>query len=503
MALSVLLLAFVKALLTFIPAYVLSRIIHSLEATPVPSAYLPSIILNHFSLRPTLPSTPVDPIHSSPTQTEITLCIALALSSALSGIISSHQAYWDLEHVSEPIKIQLRALLFQKTLRKKDVVADEGGGKTQVLNLFTVDVARLAGFGNDAAGVMVAVVDLVIGTVLLYKLLGSSAFIGILLNTASIPLNKSLASVTFDVDRRRSLARDRRIAGVDEVLGGIRTVKFDAAEEYWEDKLGRMRKEEVSLQRVRYHLGTLYNLIWLASLCVACVCKILNLSCKRGSLPILCLLITFTVFTKVQHGLLTPSIAFPSLAIFNSLTQVWTILPGTFIKLTEGLVSLKRLASYLDGPEVDLEISLLQEDEDTFGIDNATISYPSNEPNTTPEGRSTPLTSFALRSVSVTIPSRSLTLVCGPVAAGKSLFLLGLLGEVNVNVENGSMKFPQTIDSGVKKRGLQEIREEEWLVEGSAFVPQVGTLSLPDTHSSYWANVFTLYIRPHGSNQDR
>lgn len=45
-------------------------------------------------------------------------------------------------------------------------------------------------------------------------------------------------------------------------------------------------------------------------------------SLDRGSLPILSLLLTFTTFTKLQHGILTPSIAFPSLAIFNSLTQV-------------------------------------------------------------------------------------------------------------------------------------------------------------------------------------
>lgn len=79
--------------------------------------------------------------------------------------------------MSEPIKVQLRALLFRKALRRKDV-ALESGGSAQVLNLsvldlvcdmrlrssrlsvrFTFDASRLASFANDTAGLVVAVVD--------------------------------------------------------------------------------------------------------------------------------------------------------------------------------------------------------------------------------------------------------------------------------------------------------------------------------------------------------
>lgn len=49
---------------------------------------------------------------------------------------------------------------------------------------------------------------------------------------------------------------------MDEVLLGIRGVKFDAAEDYWEEKIGERRGSEVRLQRARYWIGTGYNLIW-------------------------------------------------------------------------------------------------------------------------------------------------------------------------------------------------------------------------------------------------
>lgn len=83
---------------------------------------------------------------------------------------------------------------------------------------------------------------------------------------------------------------------------GIRAVKYEAGEDHWEAKLSRLRDDEVYLQRLRYWMGTAYNLIW-------------------GSVPIFSLLATFFAFSKFQQGRLTPSIAFPALTVFNSLTQ--------------------------------------------------------------------------------------------------------------------------------------------------------------------------------------
>lgn len=228
--------AVVKALLTFVPAYLLSEIIHSLEVKETDRPY------------------------------QISLCLGLAGAGALSGTLASQATYWEMAAISKPVHFQLRTLLFEKTLRRKDIVPTgqhgHSGGKTQVMNLFTLDVPRIAGLGADLANVSTALVDLVIGTSLLYSLLGYSAFIGLALNLATIPFNKLLADYTFDVDRRRSLARDERISAVDEVLAGIRGVKFEAGEDHWEARIEHLRREEVRLQRVRYWLGTFYNLIW-------------------------------------------------------------------------------------------------------------------------------------------------------------------------------------------------------------------------------------------------
>lgn len=228
--------AVVKALLTFVPAYLLSEIIRSLEVEETDRTY------------------------------QLSLCLGLAVSGSLSGTLASQASYWEMAAISKPIHFQLRSLLFEKTLRRKDVVSTgqhgHAGGKTQVQNLFTLDVPRIAGLGADLANVSTALVDLIIGTCLLYSLLGWSSLLGLALNAFTIPFNKLLADFTFNVDHRRSLARDERISAVDEVFAGIRGVKLEAGEDYWETRIETLRREEVRLQRLRYWLGTAYNLIW-------------------------------------------------------------------------------------------------------------------------------------------------------------------------------------------------------------------------------------------------
>lgn len=200
------------------------------------------------------------------------------------------------------------------------------------------------------------------------------------------------------------------------------------------------------------------------------------ISFPRGSIPIFALLLTFASFTKIQGGVLTSSIAFPSLAIFNSLAAVWTILPGTMIKLTEGLVSLKRLSNYLSGPEVQLDSMTPTTPTDgrdgSYIISKATFTYPSSTPITTEptppptirQGR------FFLRDISLSIPIGRTTIVAGPVASGKSLLLLGLLGEADL--VDGRVLFPQSSD-GVEMVS-RSIDEDDWLVSSAtAFVPQV------------------------------
>lgn len=194
----------------------------------------------------------------------------------------------------------------------------------------------------------------------------------------------------------------------------------------------------------------------------------------------LCILVSLTSFSLLQGGQLTPHVAFPSLAIFNALTLVWTVIPGTMVKLVETVVSLRRIAAYLGAPEVERlppseTAPLLVDTRESFSLLRVSLAYPRDVGLEANDAS----THFRLRSLSLRLRVGQLNLVVGPVAAGKSLFLLGLLGEADVL--EGSHDFPRSRPA-VSLPGPTHVSDADWLVEGTAYVPQVShaqTLSTP------------------------
>ena len=73
----------------------------------------------------------------------------------------------------------------------------------------------------------------------------------------------------------------------------------------------------------------------------------------------------FGTYTALTGKPLTPDVTFSSLALFNQLAMPLFILPMSLAMLVNGLVSTKRLLTFLLAPEVEgKESSVLDDDED-------------------------------------------------------------------------------------------------------------------------------------------
>jgi hypothetical protein len=78
----------------------------------------------------------------------------------------------------------------KKTTVKKDKEEDKDfKTKSQVLNLFVVDVDRISDFANWSFSLFDAPCEIVIGTIFLWKLLGWAAICGILITVFFLPMN--------------------------------------------------------------------------------------------------------------------------------------------------------------------------------------------------------------------------------------------------------------------------------------------------------------------------
>jgi ABC-type multidrug transport system fused ATPase/permease subunit len=144
-------------------------------------------------------------------------------------------------------------------------------------------------------------------------------------------------------------------------------------------------------------------------------------------------------------------------------------LPQLLTNYFEALVSLNRLTAYLSSPEIrDPDESDVSEQIRLF---HASIAW---SPGAMVNGIDTRATPFQLTDLDFYVPLGKITLCIGPLGSGKTLLLLGLLGEAYV--VGGKVCAPRSQPDAVPAREDVDERdtfsEEEWLDNSVAYAPQ-------------------------------
>ncbi|KAH9043928.1 ATP-binding cassette transporter [Lactarius pseudohatsudake] len=391
------------------------------------------------------------------------------------------------------IRVQLNSILFAKTLVRKDVASssgpsenkgmekkitdtvseitekdDEGdfSSKAQVMTLMTTDVDRVSEFSLHVFTLVDAPIEIIIGTIYLYKLLGSSAFVGLAVTCLIFPLNHFVGKIVVGAQDNLMKARDERVGLMNEILGAIRMLKFMAWERNFEKRMLDLREKELKFQRLNYVMEILWNGIWNAS-------------------PIVLALVAFFHFAVIKNETLTPSVAFTSVAIFYELKFALNALPETLINMLQSFVSLRRIERYLHVTEVT-PVPPLGGNPSPIAFRGATVAWPQDRARSgaTTEGtvsrvsstpNLTPKTKFMLIDLNIVFPKGELSLICGKLGSGKTLLLLALLGEADFLT--GQVLCPKTPPDAIASFAGVVPSLDEWVTDGvCAYVPQTAWL---------------------------
>ncbi|TFY65276.1 hypothetical protein EVJ58_g2068 [Rhodofomes roseus] len=412
-------------------------------------------------------------------------CCGLFFANAITQLISGQ--LWSLSTTTLQVsfKVQLNSILYAKTLVRKDIASSSGpapeegaaengaaasanaesgdseakdeddfSSKAQIMTLMTTDVDRVSEFAWHLFTLFDSPVELIIGTIFLYSLLGVSCFIGLAVTCLFLPLNHFASKIVVSAQDNLMKARDERVSLMNEILGGIRMLKFMAWERSFEARVMKVRAKELKYQRLNYHIEVIFNAIW-------------------GASPIVVALVSFWHFAVVRGQVLTPSIAFTSISVFNELKFALNALPETFINILQSMVSLRRIEKYLHGAEV-ATVEPLSRQSQAIALQNATITWPQDRirgASATSSAASTPKQKFVLLDLSIDFPVGELSLVCGKLGSGKSLLLLALLGEADVLA--GQLTCPRSPPDAIASFAGKVVPEDEWVVQGvCAYVPQ-------------------------------
>jgi ABC-type multidrug transport system fused ATPase/permease subunit len=400
----------------------------------------------------------------------IWLAVAIIVQSWCEALLW-WQAYSGLQI---PIRAQLAALIFEKSMRRKDVKGDGKSTKTKgtdfaetasnassdqgkageeeddseelkktkqsTVNLIGVDGRRVSDFAAFQALFPQSLFQLIVSITFLISLLGWKALLaGLSAMVAIAPVNIYFSKRYSDAQDRLMKVRDEKTEIVTEALQGIRQIKFSALEPEWEAKIGAVRERELSAIWSVFMNDTMLIGCWVTS-------------------PIMLSAISLAVYAAI-YGELTPSVAFVSLGVFKSLEVTLAVIPELTTDLLDAWVSIKRIEQYLVSPEVE-EIS---KDADEVSFDNASIAWPADEAIEESER-------FVLRNVNVAFPKGELSVISGKTGTGKSLMLAAILGEVDLL--SGNLYVPKAPPPS--ERHDDKANRDNWIIpKAIAYVAQI------------------------------
>lgn len=298
------------------------------------------------------------------------------------------------------------------TTHQTNIQSTEANNGT-IINLMSIDSFKVSDICAYLHFLWAATpVQLIMAVALLYKVLGFSSFVGIVLMILVLPLNMFIARSFQSAQKRIMTATDARIHATNEVLQNIRIIKYFAWEQRFEGTVNEKRQTELTALWHKYILWSCAYTIW-------------------SGVPILITFSSFLVYTKVEKRPLVPSIAFPALSMFSLLRIPLDQLADMIAHVQESKVSVDRVEEFLNEEETEKYVQLRNSKQasphDTrIALRHATLSWASQAQRKAKANAS----SFRLIDMDVDFVIGKLNIIAGPTGSGKTSLLMALLGEM-------------------------------------------------------------------------
>ncbi|CAI2174221.1 16345_t:CDS:10 [Funneliformis geosporum] len=352
--------------------------------------------------------------------------------------VSQHQ-YWGCAVLQVNISSMLNSEIYSKSLTIKNNVNEIG----KVSNLMAVDANRVSQFAIWWATILEGPIQIGVGLFFLYKLLESACLIGILVLVVILPIQR-WSGYYFSINQERLMkARDYRVSLMSEVLQGIRMIKFNAWEDNWMRRILDARNIELKFLKKNFVMMSLFNLLWMAS-------------------PILITVASFLTYTKILGNELTASVTFTSVVIFNEIRFILNDLAELFVLALQALVSLRRIEVFLTtANKIKCDKDVIFECENKIGFESATITWYKTENIED---------NFIMKDLNIEFPIEKLSIIFGPTGSGKTLLLMALLGEAEI--QSGKVFCPQNHKSDddsdwIMDDSIAYVAQYTWLRNGS------------------------------------
>uniref|UniRef100_A0AAR2KT00 ABC-type glutathione-S-conjugate transporter n=1 Tax=Pygocentrus nattereri TaxID=42514 RepID=A0AAR2KT00_PYGNA len=377
------------------------------------------------------------------------------LLSCLQSLFN-HQYMYACFTVGMRVKTAVMGLVYRKSL-----VISSAARRTctvgEIVNLVSADTQKLMDFVVYFNAVWLAPIEIGLCLFFLWQHLGPSALAGIATVIFIFPLNGLIAKMRSKLQVQMKYM-DGRIKLMNEILSGIKILKFYAWEKAFKERVLGYRENE---------LKALKKSQILYSVSIA----------SFNSSTFLIAFAMFGVYVLIdEKNILDAQKVFVSMALINILKTPLSQLPFAMSTTMQAVVSLKRLGKFLCQDELkpDSVVRAPYSDMEGFTVNLTTAWF------------------CVLCRISVKVPHGSLVAVVGHVGSGKSSLLSAMLGEMekksgNITVKGSVAYVPQQawIQNATMRENVvfgQE-KKESWyqsVLEACALLPDLEILPARD-----------------------
>ncbi|CAG8704303.1 27994_t:CDS:2, partial [Dentiscutata erythropus] len=349
------------------------------------------------------------------------LAVAMFLMQMSVTVLQNLYFYFSME-----TGVLTRSILITAIYRKALVISGKARSlftNGKITNLMSTDTTRIDFVCGYFHIIWAAPIQICIALGLLIVNIGPSALAGFALLVLVGPMQGKVMSLLARTRVKAAAVTDERVKLTQEILLGIRVIKYYAWEESFADTLHKLRNREVSLVR----------LLLIIRAAISGVSMVV---------PVFASILAFITFS-LTGGELTAGIVFSSLALFNILRLPLMFIPMVIASVTDAYVSMNRINEFLQSDELTVLPEIDPNEQYAIKVTDGEFIWETPDSTSDTSTALTPADSAEnlenskpfspksqLRDINVLIPRGKLIAVIGSVGSGKSSLLSALVGEM-------------------------------------------------------------------------
>uniref|UniRef100_A0A8C5FS48 Cystic fibrosis transmembrane conductance regulator n=1 Tax=Gadus morhua TaxID=8049 RepID=A0A8C5FS48_GADMO len=331
---------------------------------------------------------------------ELACYYALGMSLCLLLLaVMHHILFFNTQKAGMKIRVAMCNMIFRKAL----CLSNSARGKTttgQIVNLLSNDVSKFDDLTIFLHYLWVGPIQVAVVLALLWGEIGPSCLVGIALLIFLMPLQTQFGRMFSVYRSRTAVLTDQRIRTMNEVVTGMRIIKMYAWEKPFAALVSEYRTEEI------------------VNLMKSSMLRAANMATFFSASKIIVLL-TFAVYVMLGNTI-TASRVFVTVSLYGAIRLTVTLFFSSALeRLFESLVSIERIQTFLNLEELPKNTNVFCQPKDASVIIQELVCY-------WDKNQDAP----SLQNISLSVGSRQLVAVIGPVGAGKSSLLSAILGEL-------------------------------------------------------------------------